>query len=364
MEIKRYDSNTATITRNDDGSITASPVVTRAGIFLYRKSDGSTIRELRHPDEVFCQDSLDTMKMIPVTNNHPSDFVTADNARDLSIGYTGENVIVDSPLVSIPVKINTTDGVDAAERGRLQLSLGYTAEVIADSGTYNGQPYDTRQTNIKYNHLAIVDQARAGSVASMRLDSEDAELIENGDNYKKDGGNMSENKTILRLDKADYEIPVQVDAHINKLDAKITDAGDALASKQTELDTVQAKLDTAVETIANQEKQLTDEAVQGRVDSRLALLDKARSVCGDEIKTDMADADIQKAVILKVFPEAKLDGQSEDYLSARMDSALEVHSDVNFKKQAESVKKNDDTEYVSRADSMKKGTYKPKTGSN
>ena len=42
---------------------------------------------------------------------------------------------------------------------------------------YNGEPFDFRQTNIRYNHLAIVDEARAGPEARIVLDGEDAVLI-------------------------------------------------------------------------------------------------------------------------------------------------------------------------------------------
>ena len=362
MNIKRFDSNFASITRNDDGSLSVLPVVTRAGIFLYRKADGSTVRELRHPDEVMKTESLNTMKMIPVTDGHPSDFVTTENARELSIGWTGENVLVDGTLVSIPVKVQTTDGIDSIERGRLQLSLGYTANVIDEAGTYDGQPYDTRQTNIKYNHLAIVDEARAGRVTLMKLDESDAELVVDGDHYNKDGGNM-ENLAKIRLDKADYEIPVQVESYIAKLDSKITDAEDALAAETKNLDSVQALLDTAIEENKQLKADATDENIQLRVDARVALLDSAKTVLGDELKNDMSDSDIKKAVILKVMPEAKLDGMSDDYINARHDSAVEMADKVGVRKQADQIIVDNAEKYVSRADAIKAGTYKPNTGS-
>ncbi len=365
MDIKRYDSVSANITRNDDGSLSVLPVVTRAGIFLYRKADGTTIRELRHPDEVMQANSLNSMKMIPVTDGHPTKFISPDNSKDLSIGFTGENIIVDGKLISIPVKITAYDGIDSIERGRLQLSLGYTCNVVDEAGTYDGQPYDTKQTDIKYNHLAIVDEARAGRVTQMKLDHSDAELIIDGDNYNKDGGSMSENKTVIRLDRADYEIPVQVESHIAKLDSKIIESGDALTAKQGELDTLQAKLDSATDEVKQLKADSTDEKVQARVDTRLALLDSARAVCGDEIKTDMSDSAIKKAVILKVMPDAKLDGKSEDYITARCDSAIEVADKVGLRKQAdEVVVKNDKKDkYVSRFDAMKNGNHEIKTGS-
>ena len=68
----------------DEGYIRAHAVVTRTGVFLYKNADGSTRRELRHPDDVWNEDSIATMDLIPVTNGHPSEkLVTAENSKRL-----------------------------------------------------------------------------------------------------------------------------------------------------------------------------------------------------------------------------------------------------------------------------------------
>jgi hypothetical protein len=46
----------------------------------------------------------------------------------------------------------------------------------------------------------------------------------------------------------------------------------------------------------------------------------------------MAEVDIQKAVIMKVFPKAVLDGKDAVYIDARFDSAIEakaIEAEVN-----------------------------------
>ena len=55
---------------------------------------------------------------------------------------------------------------------------------------------------------------------------------------------------------------------------------------------------------------------------RLDLVGKAQKA-GVEVRDDMADDDIKKAVILKKFPTAKLDGVDQAYLAARFDCACE-----------------------------------------
>jgi len=108
------------------------------------------------------------MRMVPVTNGHPPElFVDVNNAKQLSIGHLGENIQPDGKFVIAPLLITTRDGVDAVGAGRIEWSCGYELDLIKEEGIWNGvEPYDSRQTNIIYNHLALVDEARAGHEAT------------------------------------------------------------------------------------------------------------------------------------------------------------------------------------------------------
>jgi len=71
-----------------EGYLRGEAIVSRAGVFKYRNVDGSIRGELRHPDDVFNNDSLSTLKMIPITIDHPPEFVNASNAHKYQVGYT------------------------------------------------------------------------------------------------------------------------------------------------------------------------------------------------------------------------------------------------------------------------------------
>lgn len=163
----------------NEGFIKARAIVTRTGVFLYKNADGTVRKELRHPDDVLIPESLESMKMVPVVNGHPPErLVTVDNAKRLSVGYTGELVEQDLPYIIANLLITDKDTIEEIrDRKKNELSLGYTVDLIPDSGMYFGEPYEYRQTNIRYNHLALVDQARAGPEARISLDGEDAEEI-------------------------------------------------------------------------------------------------------------------------------------------------------------------------------------------
>ena len=88
---------------------------------------------------------------------------------------------------------------DIKEKRKNELSLGYTVDLVTESGTYNGEPYDCIQTNIKYNHLAIVDEARAGPEARIALDGYDAEIILN-----KESKMTAKHKRKVKIDAEEY----------------------------------------------------------------------------------------------------------------------------------------------------------------
>ena len=50
---------------------------------------------------------------------------------------------------------------------------------------------------------------------------------------------------------------------------------------------------------------------------------------GVEVKSDMKDMDIKKAVILSQFPKANFDGKDDVYIQARYDATIEMISVKN-----------------------------------
>lgn len=331
----RYDSGEIVGTRKDfgftdEGFLQVTAIVTRTGVFNYRNADGSLRRELRHPDDVFLADSLSSMKLIPITNNHPSELVDMDNVKKYSIGNAGESVTVDGKFIKLMLTIQDRAGIDAVLNGRQELSLGYQITPVDEAGEYDGIAYDVRQTEIKYNHLAIVDTARAGSDARIKLDSGDAVLTTD---EIKDSNNSSTPQTkekkmpIFKLDGIDYEASQEVINHIGKLESKI-DSGDvALATAKADTEKVIAERDTIKEKLDKAETELKPEAIKARIDSRVALERKASKVLGDEDLSKMDEKEVMVAVLKKTNDSIDLDGRSDEYIKARFDIAIEDHED-------------------------------------
>lgn len=181
------------IKKTDDGYLQGNAVVARSGILEYFEG-GKVVRELVTDEELARADSLISLKMKPVTNGHPSvKLVTSQNVKQFQCGFTGENVVCEDGRLVTPITINDNVAItDVEVNKRRQLSCGYICDEIEEPGVWNGQPYDRKQTNRRYNHVALCDHARAGSVASLHLDASD--VYECGEvDFKGDGGPGSGN---------------------------------------------------------------------------------------------------------------------------------------------------------------------------
>ena len=151
-----------------EGYLRDRPVVTTCGIFEYIREDGEIERELRLPEEVFSPESLESYKGKPIIITHEAGDINKDNARQEQIGTILSPGQRDGNSVRAEIVIHDTDAMKAC--GLKELSLGYDVDLDPTPGTWRGQPYDSIQRNIRINHLALVDEARAGHTARLNLD--------------------------------------------------------------------------------------------------------------------------------------------------------------------------------------------------
>lgn len=161
-----------TLRRLDNGMVEAWGVATRVGVFDYDAPEmpGGVFREYRPPEEVMDAESVATLIGVPFTIDHPPDGVTSSNATDLTHGWVLD-VRPDGDLIHAKVRIASDAAQAAIKAGMVELSCGYRAQIDDESGTTpKGEPYDGVQRKIRYNHLALVDFARAGHVARLRMD--------------------------------------------------------------------------------------------------------------------------------------------------------------------------------------------------
>jgi hypothetical protein len=184
------------VERRADGTIVVDAFLSKCGVFPYVQRDGSIRRELRLPEDVFDQASLRSFEGVPVTNNHPPGMLDAKIARDYSVGaQLTVPVRDDGDHMRGRLAIHDHTAVSDMESGKVQVSNGYTCDTLEKPGVHPMYgPYDAIQKNIRGNHVAIVDRARAGVTAQARMDADQLEAA------KLDGMMVLEPGTSIAID--------------------------------------------------------------------------------------------------------------------------------------------------------------------
>lgn len=184
---------------NEQGFLHDTPIVTSTGIFEYALPDGGVRRELRLPEHVFDKESLASYVGKPVIITHNAGSIDKNNVMKEIVGTILSEGYQDGNDVRCKIVIHDIDKVK--KMPYRELSLGYSLDLIEEPGEWNGEHYDAIQTNIRINHLAIVESARAGDQAHLNLDGKKIEL----DDIDKtqEGGNKSMQNGIIHADSID-----------------------------------------------------------------------------------------------------------------------------------------------------------------
>jgi len=319
MTVKRYDvGELRSPQRLDNGWLRAEAYLTRVGVFVYRNPDGTEFREYRPPDEVFKADSLDTFALVPVTDDHPSELLTAENTIKFQKG-TVEAPSQDGDKVRSRLLVTDADLVSKLQGGKVQVSCGYECELDHTPGEINGERYDAIQRNIRGNHVAIVSRGRAGSDISVRLDG--ACMI------PQDPKQEQTMEETIKVGGIEFKVAPELAQAIRNdqaAAAKVTAERDASAEASEKL---QAKLDSAQEELEKERSARKDatspERVAELVKARVEFETRARTLLGPD--ADLAgrpERDVQIEALAKVS-KADLSDRTDDYVSARFDAAVE-----------------------------------------
>lgn len=324
------------------GYLSGTAVIAREGILVYNEG-GKTVRKLITRDELGKKESLDTLKMKPITNDHPFEMLDSNTTKQYQAGSLGENVGVNDGLLYSPVLITDSQAIKDVEiNGKRELSAGYYATIIDQPGVWNGQAYDCIQTDRVYNHVAICYQARAGSVTAMHIDS--AIAVEISDI----------SLSVKQIDSVDNNLPQrshtmkctingvageftdeQVIAHIDSLNVTIQknnkehkDAIDLVTADRDNFKDKFEKLDKEHKTHVDSLSGKINDAVKARIELERAATPHMDKADVDKIGT-LSDTEIRKAVIKKAFPQVEFkDAAGKDvsdvYIQARYDSALDM----------------------------------------
>lgn len=317
MQVTVFDRASYRITQReytDEGFLRVPGRVARTGIqeYLARELalDGEpnrVIRVYRPESEVFAEDSLRTYDAADVTNNHPKELVSAKTFKDVSVGLVRGSGRRDGDFVVCDLIVKDQKTIKDIESGKCELSAGYTAIYEPLPGkTEDGQDYDYIQRDIRINHVAVVDRARAG--ANARVFDHNPETT------------MTHKVTLdsgRSVEVQDEATAVLLSENFERLNKKATDA-------EARADKAQAAADSASEQLEAAKKASSDEAIAARVTAISDTHVSARKVAGDEFTCDSLDVtEIKRAALAVARPKVAWGDKSAAYVEAAFDSEME-----------------------------------------
>jgi hypothetical protein len=314
--------------RTKDGYLAVRARAARTGTYDYAGSevdpknehglrDKQTVKVYRPGDQVFDRASLASFIGKPITNDHPTTPVTADNWRDHARG-TIMGAVRDGEYVSFDLLLTDKAAIDAIEGGKRELSNGYATDLKFEAGTApDGTAYDAIQTSIQGNHIALVDRGRAGPDCRIgdRFAACDANPAAVADLQKKETAVKKIVLDGLQVDLADADA---VAAAIDKLQAKVATADKALADATSAHDKALAAKDAEIDDLKS--KVVDQAAIDALADAKASVVEKAKAVCGDKL-ADTAGKTV--AEVRRMACDAKgieTKDKSDDYIEARFDA--------------------------------------------
>ncbi|MEQ1067251.1 DUF2213 domain-containing protein [Acinetobacter sp. XH1741] len=146
--------------------------IARIGTLMYADGEGIPVTPdntgliliYRGEDVLFDPITIASTEGKPITDNHPEDWVTPDNwsilakgiAKDIRRGVGSESDYLIADLLIMDKKT-----IQAVLDGKVEISLGYDADYTETS---KGKGL---QSNIRVNHIALVEKGRCGSRCSI-----------------------------------------------------------------------------------------------------------------------------------------------------------------------------------------------------
>ncbi len=312
---------------NHKGWLLVDAIIAKVGVI-----DRSDIQpgkmEYISEDELFKQDSLDTLTALEIEQFHKSNFDAGVVAGPPKKTINGSDV-----YLTIPIAVKNRQVIrDVLNNVTSEISPEYTNIDLPENGKHGNQAYNYRQIKREYHKLAIVRNgtARGGRDIRVKLDSTDQ-----GEQYlnyragpetqpKKDNIDKLKEKVRMKFGEFDIDVPKEheqlANVYISNVNNEIQAHKKTTTDLQAKLDGLQAKYDSLEETV----KKFDSVDYIATAKARLKLEDSVRPILGETFKFDsVSDSEIKKQALNKMNPDIDLNGKSDDYITARFDVEIE-----------------------------------------
>lgn len=229
--------------------------ITKEQVAPYRGEEIPDFEKLGlKPDEIYSvyrpaselskPETINSLNGIPILLKHARD--SAEEPASNRVGSTGTDAKWEPPYLTNSLHIQDADAIRRINDGTMrEISMGYFYTPVLQHGEFEGEPYDLIMTDIACNHVALVEEGRAGHDVIVK----DAALNSNlpADDGQEDGtsSEINQENEMNEKDKAISELlelvsSAGIDPEVfkQKLDMIINSNGDTQA---TDEDTEESK---------------------------------------------------------------------------------------------------------------------------
>ena len=146
--------------------------ITKEQVAPYRGNEIPDFEKLGlDPDEIYTvyrpaselskPETVKSLNGIPILLKHAPD--SAEEPASNRVGSTGTDAKWEPPYLTNSLHIQDADAIRRINDGTMrEISMGYFYTPVLKHGEFEGEPYDLIMTDIACNHVALVEEGRAG----------------------------------------------------------------------------------------------------------------------------------------------------------------------------------------------------------
>lgn len=287
------------------------------------------------PDEIYygyrpadeLKKGAETFNNLPLLDKHIEDGAEKEDAKKHRVGSLGDKVNFNAPYLQNSLIVYDQKAIDKIEDGtQKELSCAYRYEPIKQSGEFGGQRYDFVMTNIRGNHVALVEEGRAGSDVVVA----DENTIKNGEKAMAEEIKKAP-EVEVKNEEAEKK-PLTADAEIDKRKA-IDEIGGMLKGKVD--DELWRTIIGKIEELSynNSEDGANDEEPKDEEDKKVEFTEMQPKEGEDKCAKDEDEEDAKKEEDFKAAMDSAVvsaKAQVRDHFKKMADAVNEVKGIVNI----------------------------------
>lgn len=287
------------------------------------------------PDEIYygyrpadeLKKGAETFNNLPLLDKHIEDGAEKEDAKKHRVGSLGDKVKFNAPYLQNSLIVYDQKAIDKVEDGtQKELSCAYRYEPIKQSGEFGGQRYDFVMTNIRGNHVALVEEGRAGSDVVVA----DENTIKNGEKAMAEEIKKAP-EVEVKNEEAEKK-PLTADAEIDKRKA-IDEIGGMLKGKVD--DELWRTIIGKIEELSynDSEDGTNDEEPKDEEDKKVEFSEMQPKESEDKCAKDEDEEDAKKEEDFKAAMDSAVvsaKAQVRDHFKKMADAVNEVKGIVNI----------------------------------